>query len=107
MKTTRVFAANNAIEESEPVRVCAAYTKNVPDIRHEEETEPLALTDRHVAALEAAIRAEGYTILADPETGAIKLERTPVEEHGWCGPDPLVEEGGWMEQRIREATVKE
>jgi hypothetical protein len=36
---------------------------------------PLALTDAHVRELERAIRAEGYTIHADPETGQIKLER--------------------------------
>lgn len=36
---------------------------------------PLALTDQHVSALEKAIRAEGFDIFADPETGDIKLER--------------------------------
>jgi hypothetical protein len=36
---------------------------------------PLALTDQHVAALERAIRAEGYDILVDPETGEVRLSR--------------------------------
>ena len=39
------------------------------------EEPPLALTDQHVSALEKAIRAEGFDIFADPETGEIKLER--------------------------------
>lgn len=37
---------------------------------------PYALTDRNVAALERAIRAEGYNILVDPATGAVRLEKT-------------------------------
>lgn len=37
--------------------------------------EVLALTDQHVTALARAIEAEGYTILTDPETGEVKLER--------------------------------
>ena len=41
----------------------------------DEEPTPSALTDQHAAALERAIRAEGYTILVDPETGDVKLER--------------------------------
>lgn len=39
------------------------------------EESPLALTDRNIAALEAAIRAEGFEVYADPQTGQIKLER--------------------------------
>jgi hypothetical protein len=42
---------------------------------------PLALTDRHVAALERAIRAEGYDILADPETGEVRLTRRTETSH--------------------------
>lgn len=38
---------------------------------------PNALTDRDVAALERAIRAEGYRILRDPVSGEIKLEKVP------------------------------
>jgi hypothetical protein len=41
--------------------------------------EPFALTDQHVGALERAIRDEGYNILADPETGEVKLEKIPVD----------------------------
>jgi hypothetical protein len=37
--------------------------------------EPFALTDSHVDSLERAIRAEGYEILTDPETGHIRLGR--------------------------------
>lgn len=43
---------------------------------------PYALTDSHVAALEEAIRAEGYDILYDTETGEFKLLRT-------CGADSV------------------
>lgn len=50
--------------------------------------EPHALTDQHAAALERAIRAEGYSVLVDPETGDVKLERAEAEDHGWCGDDP-------------------
>lgn len=41
----------------------------------EDDVPPLALTDQHVAALERAIRAEGYLILADADTGEVKLTR--------------------------------
>lgn len=34
---------------------------------------PVALTDSHVAALERAIRAEGYDIQIDTETGEVRL----------------------------------
>lgn len=40
-----------------------------------EEPEPYALTEEHVGALERAIRAEGYIILVDSETGKVKLKR--------------------------------
>ena len=36
---------------------------------------PYALTQQHLAALEKAIRAEGYDILVDPESGEIKLRK--------------------------------
>jgi hypothetical protein len=39
-----------------------------------ESKAPLALTDEHVAAIKQAIRAEGYSVLIDPETGAAKLK---------------------------------
>ncbi len=35
--------------------------------------EPFALTDANITALEKAIRAEGFEILTDPETGEVKL----------------------------------
>ncbi len=41
-----------------------------------EDLPPIALTDAHVAALEHAIRAEGYSIMMNDETGEIRLERT-------------------------------
>lgn len=41
----------------------------------EREKPPYAHTDQHAAALERAIRAEGYEILIDPNTGEFKLER--------------------------------
>jgi len=40
-----------------------------------EEMTVFALTDAHVAQLERLIRAEGYNILAAPDTGEIKLEK--------------------------------
>ena len=40
-----------------------------------EELEPYALTEEHIAALERAIRAEGFTILVDTETGEVRLKR--------------------------------
>jgi hypothetical protein len=50
--------------------------------RAEMEAEPpIALTDAHVRELEHAIRAEGYNILADPETGRIRLHRLTIA--GW------------------------
>jgi hypothetical protein len=36
---------------------------------------PHALTERHLLALERAIIAEGYRIMVDLETGAVKLEK--------------------------------
>jgi hypothetical protein len=36
---------------------------------------PFALTDQHAAALERAIRREGFDSKIDPETGDVKLER--------------------------------
>lgn len=41
----------------------------------EDDTPPLALTEAHLPALAAAIHAEGYRIMADPQTGDVKLER--------------------------------
>jgi uncharacterized membrane protein len=35
---------------------------------------PVALSDAEVARLERAIRAKGYRVLHDPESGEIKLE---------------------------------
>ncbi len=46
-------------------------TKDAPS----EPSALFALTDAHVTALEKAIRAEGYDILVDPETGEVKLTR--------------------------------
>jgi hypothetical protein len=40
---------------------------------------PFALTDQHAAALERAIRAEGYDITVNPESGDVKLARQIVE----------------------------
>jgi hypothetical protein len=37
------------------------------------ELPPYALTDQHAAALERAIRAEGYSILVNVDTGDVKL----------------------------------
>jgi hypothetical protein len=39
----------------------------------DDDPPPYALTDRHVAELERAIRAEGYDILTNPQTLDVKL----------------------------------
>lgn len=46
-----------------------------PDL---DDAPPMALTDQHVAALEVAIRAEGYAIWVNDETGEVRLQR-PVK----------------------------
>jgi hypothetical protein len=43
------------------------------------EPQPYALTEDHVASLERAIRAEGYNIRVDTETGEVKLYRVKGE----------------------------
>jgi hypothetical protein len=46
-----------------------------PPYAHLNMSPTFALTDQHVAALEHAIRAEGFSISTDTESGEIKLER--------------------------------
>lgn len=41
---------------------------------------PFALTDSHVAALEDAIRAEGYDILYDTEAGKFRLVKVAASD---------------------------
>lgn len=59
---------------------------------------PVALTDQNVAALERAIRAEGYRILVDTDTGEIILEH-----QGWASMTPAQREGcfGCPNSRVR------
>ena len=42
--------------------------------REFDDRPPVALSDIEVARLERAIRAKGYRVLYDPESGDIKLE---------------------------------
>lgn len=56
-------------------------------------TLPIALTDQDVTKLEAAIRAEGYDIHTDTDTGAIELVLTRVggldrSANPWWRPTP-------------------
>jgi hypothetical protein len=46
------------------------------------DSPPFALTEQHIAALARAIEAEGYRIMADPETGNVKLEWTSARGRG-------------------------
>lgn len=50
---------------------------------------PCALTDQHAAALEPAIRAEGYEVLVDPESGDVKLEKLQWAEGARRHPPAL------------------
>ena len=52
----------------------------------EGESPPVALTDAHAAKLEAAIRAEGFDIEADPVTGDIRLARRQHDAAGQQKP---------------------
>ena len=45
----------------------------------EQEEPPYALTDQHIAALERAIRAEGYEIMIDPVSGSIRLVKPGLD----------------------------
>jgi hypothetical protein len=44
-------------------------------VEQREDAAPFALTEAHLPALAAAVHAEGYRIMVDPETGEVKLER--------------------------------
>ena len=63
-----------------------------------EEPAPLALTDQHSAALERAIVAEGYSVLVDPDTGDVKLERTAPRRSGFLVVRGYAYEGYTLEE---------
>lgn len=50
------------------------YWKNAA-AEETQELPPFALTEAHMAALEAAVRREGYNVLANPETGDVTLDK--------------------------------
>jgi hypothetical protein len=64
---------------------CTCYTCTAVSNENIDEV-PYALTDQHAAALERAIRAEGYDIAVDIETSTIKLVRTSAAEDIQKGP---------------------
>jgi hypothetical protein len=85
-------------DRCDPAKAGDGHIKGLYAARFNE--PPHALTDAHVAELERAIRAESYNILADPETGAVKLEKVPMA--GWDD----IPENPWpkIERQIKALT---
>lgn len=65
------------------------------------EQPPYALTDQNVAALERAIRAEGYDIHIDPSVGYIRLRKEGWDVPG--NPWPALDRMRTALVQIREA----
>lgn len=58
-----------------PMDILMDIAQFVKDEAKQADAAPYALTDQHVASLERAIRAEGYDIRVDTDTGEVKLYR--------------------------------
>lgn len=71
-----VFGVDPASPDGDTTVGVIVEDGKITRILNEDDLPPHALTDAHARELERAIRAEGFTIHADPETGDIKLEKT-------------------------------